>query len=134
METLTLKELIEAVTNCGLMQEDGTPKRVCFDFCTAIPVSFDSWRGSYDLLALNYKMTGRDDYKDPKEMLATDFIQMCKNTIGARFTGYKGGEYTMHDYTPVWVDNYGSYTETGLVGVHSDNYCIYLKTAKVEYN
>jgi len=39
----------------------------------------------------------------------------------------------MNENSAVLVDNYGAFTETGLVGVKSDNYCIYLKTAKIEY-
>lgn len=133
MNTLTIRELINAVKNCGIKKEDGSYKAIMFDFCTAIPTNFDSWRGSYDLLALNYKLTGRDNHEGLQEMRANDFIDMCEKTIGKEFTGYKGGEYVMNEHTAVWIDNYGAYTETGLVGVKSDDYCIYLKTAKIEY-
>ena len=133
METLTLKELIKLTENCGLLKEDGEPKTVYFEFGTAIPTELDSWRGSYDLLSLNYKMTGRDDYDGKQEMKANEFIDMCKAAIGQTFTGYKGGEFTMSEHTAVWVDNHGNYTQTGLIGVSGDNWNIYLKTARVEY-
>ena len=133
MNTLTLKELIKAVENCGLLTPEQKPKNMYFDFGTAIPTHFNSWRGSYDLLALSYKLTGHGDYNGLQKMKADEFIQMCKNTIGARFTGYKGSEYQMSDHTPVWIDNYGDYTETGLIGVESSDYSITLKTARLEY-
>jgi len=62
----------------------------------AIPTNFDSWRGSYDLLALNYKLTGRDDYEGLQEIRANDFIDMCEKAIGEEFTGYKGGEFILN--------------------------------------
>jgi len=36
METLTIRELINAVKNCGIEKEDGSYKAVMFDFCTGL--------------------------------------------------------------------------------------------------
>lgn len=37
------------------------------------------------------------------EMLAT-----ARGCLGQTFTGYKGGEYEMHEYTTVWLGQYGN--------------------------
>lgn len=133
METLTINELIKSIENLGIYKDDGTNKHVVFDFCTAIPTDFDSWRGDYSLLAIGYKMTGRDDNTGLQRVTAKEFLQLCKDCIGKTFTGYKGSEFIMNKNSSVWVDNYGSYTQTGLVSVESDEYNIYLNTARVEY-
>jgi hypothetical protein len=63
------------------------------------PDGFDSWRGSYDELALGY---GGNQPVTVKEL-----IKQAKAANGNTYTGYKGGEFVMSLSTPVWVDNYG---------------------------
>lgn len=133
-ETITLQELIEAIENCGIKKEIGDYKNILFDFGTAIPTGLISWRGSYSELSLEYKLTNRDDNSEPQCMHADKFLEMCKEAIGSRFEGYKGGEFTMNKDTLVYVDNYGAYTETIISGVKSDDYYIYIKTDKQTFN
>jgi hypothetical protein len=64
------------------------------------PSGLDSWRGSYDELALEYSETG-------EKFTAEALLQKLKAAIGATFYGYKGGEFVMGKTTPVWVANYG---------------------------
>ncbi len=37
-----------------------------------------------------------------------DMLKHAKSALGATFTGYKGGEFTMHEYTDCWIADYGS--------------------------
>lgn len=124
METLTLGELI---TQLGKFNEKGSKKTVMFDFGNLVPTSFCSWRGSYDMLALNYEMRGRGNHTPI--MTIGEFITLCEDQLNSYHTGWKGGEYYMGNGTPVWVDNDGEYTETALIGVKSDSTNVYLITS-----
>src|SRR5258706_6206091 len=64
------------------------------------PGGIDSWRGSYDELAIEYEVTG-------KKFTVAELLKRLKEAIGEPFYGYKGGEFVMGKTTPVWVANYG---------------------------
>lgn len=54
-------------------------------------------RGSYDELAF-----------DPlSESRIADMLRHAESAVNATFTGYKGGEYTMYEHTPVYIGEYG---------------------------
>lgn len=54
-------------------------------------------RGSYDELAF-----------DPvEETTFGEMLAHAKSALGKKFTGYKGGEFLMDEYTPVLIGNYG---------------------------
>ena len=54
-------------------------------------------RGSYDELAF-----------DPvPEAKIGDMLRCAKSALGATFEGWKGGEYTMNEYTPVYIGEFG---------------------------
>lgn len=56
-----------------------------------------SYRGYYDELAF-----------EPKpNVTVAEMLASAKACLEATFTGYKGGEYTMHDVTDVWISRYG---------------------------
>jgi hypothetical protein len=56
-----------------------------------------SYRGYYCDLAF-----------EPREKTtAGKLLELCRGAMGRGFTGYKGGDYTMGENTPVWVANYG---------------------------
>ncbi len=67
-----------------------------------IPTNFESWRGSYCELALNYK--------DKGVCHTPTLYRNAFNTNGSMFVGYKGGEFIMDLDTPIHQANYG---ETG---------------------
>lgn len=58
-----------------------------------------SYRGFYDQLAFSPANNTRADM-----MLA-----IAKGAVGQTYTGYKGGEYTMLEHTPVNIAEWGSY-------------------------
>lgn len=57
----------------------------------------DSWRGVYAFLAFAPKTNA----------LVSDMLRHARSAVGATFTGYKGGEYTMTRETPCFIANYG---------------------------
>lgn len=132
---LTLGELLALLekipTEYG---SDKSPVSIEFDFGSAYPTGFSSWRGAYAEVAINYQLSGYDgndvqfDSKDLK-----DFVTELRETIGKTFTGWKGGDFTMTADTPVWVANGGNVGNTGVVGVRNDDYTVVLQTWYCEY-
>jgi hypothetical protein len=135
---LTLGELLALLkdipTEWGTNKE---PVAVEFDFGTAYPTGFSSWRGSYAEIATNYDLSGYDDFGRKDVMFNNkklkDFVKELEETIGKTFTGWKGGEFTMSADTPVWVANDGNVGNTGVVGVRNENHVVILQTWYCEY-
>lgn len=46
-----------------------------------------------------------------------DMLEHARDALGKTFTGYKGGEYTMKDYTDCWIASYGSSYQADKIGV-----------------
>lgn len=88
---MILKELIEK-----LEKED--PKKI-------IPLGFDrphSYRGYYRDLA----------FEPIYNISVEEMLKCAKEALGSTYSGYKGGDYTMSEYTEVWLANYGDTGET----------------------
>lgn len=106
-ETLTLGELtdlLELAPPDAPVEFRGSG----LDGCT--PSGFCSWRGIYADLAL------KPDANHARTV--GDLLSMCREADGATYEGYKGGQYEMDRYTPVWVDEYGDWTpDRGLKAV-----------------
>jgi hypothetical protein len=131
---LSLGELITRIEESGILAEDGDDKDIRYDFGTAIPTCLDSYRGSYDELALGYKLTGYDDSSVPRSIKAKDLLKHLKSAIGKEFTGWKGGEFKMSEQTPVWVANCGDSGSTAIVGVLKEgSYGLIILTTYIEY-
>lgn len=66
-----------------------------------VPVGFHhphSYRGRYDCLAF-----------EPAENVTVGTMLACaKEALGQTYEGYKGGEYTMVEYTDVYLSEYGT--------------------------
>lgn len=126
---LSLGKLIKKIRVIAEKQEarikgDESEAKVIYSFCGLFPTDIDSWRGSYDELALNFK-----SYRNEVEpMTVRDFLKMLEETVGQTFTGYKGGEFEMDEDTPVWVDNYSEYSHTEVVDVIDDGFYVVLIT------
>lgn len=61
-----------------------------------------SYRGYYDELAF-----------EPRENVKVgDMLADARSALGATFQGYKGGDFTMTEYTPCWLAEWGSTGET----------------------
>ena len=125
-DQLTLGELILKLEPIVKNQKDGEEATVRYDFEYLFPTSIDSWRGSYDELALNFETQG-------EEMKVSEFLNMLKECIGKTFTGYKGGDFTMHKGTPIWVANYSHSGNTAVIDVVDNGYVVLLITGYREF-
>jgi len=128
-DQLTLGEIIlkcEAIAAKGSKLSDGSEPHVVYDFEYLYPTKIDSWRGSYEELALSFD-GGRNS------LALSDFISLLKTALDNTFTGYKGGEYTMSRHTPVWVANYGNSGSTAVVEVVDRKYEVILMTGYREF-
>ena len=56
-----------------------------------------SYRGYYDQLA----------FEPLRDTTVGAMLKEAREALGQTFTGYKGGEYEMHDYTDVWLAYHG---------------------------
>lgn len=74
------------------------------------PCNLDSSRGSYDELALEH-------YATSVPVTVRELIDRCLDADGKTLTGYKGGDYDMDSRTPVWVDNWGEWSGSGIAAV-----------------
>ncbi len=108
--------------------EDKT-KEVIFDFGYFIPNDFISWRGSYDLLSLTYVPV----FEAPERTTVEILLKKAKDSVDKEFYGYKGGEYVMSEYSPIWISNYGHSNSTGLLSVSEKKYNVVLNTFYCEY-
>lgn len=114
--TFTLGELINE------LEKYPETARVRFDFANFEPDGFCSYRGFYDHLSLMYR----------REHSATvgELLTAARNAVGGKFSGWKGGEYTMNRETPVWVSDSGDNDGTTIVGFEPwlDDFGIVIKT------
>lgn len=71
---------------------------IAFDFVSFHPTTLDSYRGRYDELALGYANEGNDP-------LVTTILEDARTAVGKTFTGWKGGDFVMHEGKKIWVAN-----------------------------
>lgn len=131
---LSLGDLILEIEKEGVENDNGEVKEVCYDFGSAIPTFLSSWRGSYDELALGYTFSGYDkDGGCRSNEKADTLLEHLKSAVGEIYEGWKGGDFKMHEGTPIWVSNPGNVGNTGIVGVLNDGWRLVLITAYCEY-
>lgn len=117
-EQMTLGEFIQALEAVDPLSS------IYFEFACCPPTEFDSYRGYYDHLALGFA----GDY-GAKGQTVADLLEQARKALGAEFTGWKGGDYTMHEDTPLWVANPGNTGSTAIVGVREVVYGALIETA-----
>ena len=105
----SLGEFIEDLVLIHRAAEQPADVCVWFDFGNLRPVEIDSWRGSYDQLAIGYgegftQTFGAERSDTPVDILISRLLLAAD---GETFHGYKGGHYPMHKGTQLWVANYG---------------------------
>lgn len=71
-----------------------------------------SYRGYYSDLAF-------DSCREPKTVRA--FLEECRSLLGSVQEGYKGGDYTMTEGTPLWCAEYGCCGKAVVSYVASDD-------------
>lgn len=90
---MSLGELI------GILEKEDPGKVVPFGFGSP-----HSYRGYYDECA----------FEPACNVTVAAMLADCRRALGATFTGYKGGEYTMREYTKCWLATYGDTSDDTL--------------------
>jgi len=134
---MTLGRLISELEKIEPKQGDDE-QNVVFDFEFLFPTTLDSWRGSYDELALGWDYGGYApsdcaDHNNRQNTKLTDLVQELKGAIGKTFTGWKGGDYVMSEDTPIWVANPGNTGNTTISEVVGNGYEVILMTQYCEF-
>ena len=75
------------------------------------PVGFDSYRGYYCDLSIDYTLDGY------KGLNCGQLLEEAKKSVGKTFTGYKGGDFKMTKNSVIWLAPYGRSTDVMLTGV-----------------
>ena len=110
---LTLGGLVDLLSGAGDMP-------VVFDKGGS-PTLPHSYRGYYDDLSF--------DSTDEK-VSASRVLEGARNCIGRTFEGYKGGDYTMSEDTPLWCAPYGR-TGPAIIGGEVKDGSVILHTKQV---
>lgn len=62
---------------------------------------------------------------------AATLLLEATDAIGRTFTGYKGGDFTMHDKTPLWASPYGSASGMAIIGHRHEMNTLILTTKQI---
>lgn len=102
------------------------PERdVYIDYACLAPMKLDSYRGYYDHIALGF--TTEEDAPTVQQLL-----EHARQNIGAVLSGYKGGDFTMGEPTPLWLSNRGRVADVIIVGVRDDKWAVIIETRLLE--
>lgn len=82
------------------------------EFCIS---GIDSWRGSYCELSFQYSCFVAQTMPS-----VDNIIDMLEGAVGKTYDGYKGGDFTMHENSEVWLDNYGDCSGRYVKGFDQD--------------
>jgi len=116
----TLGKLIEA------LEKQPQDNWVFYSFGYFKPTTFGSFRARYEDLALGY--TEKVGHIAVKELL-----ERCKDANGKTFEGYRGGEFTMHLDTPLWIANDGDNPKTAIERLSDEKYMTVIHTKFQDY-
>ena len=104
-----------------------------------------SWRGSYIEIALYTESKGyraeKEEFTDynnypqkykewqEKNVVEADSLphnanklaEVLESLIGLQFVGYKGGNFTIEEYKPLWLeDDESTYSNVAIIGINKD--------------
>lgn len=133
-----MKTSVQLVLGELILKMEGVKNKALpcyFDVDDYYPIAVNSWRGSYCELAIEY---GKGENKGERVQTVSEILGLLKETVGAIFIGYKGGDYMMGKTTPVWVANYGNSggfreLETAIIDVQEKDDKVVIITKSMEY-
>lgn len=106
---LTLGELIAAL-KCA-----PGDSYVYFDDSDTHPGEEFSYRGYYEDLAFEPLVEG--------STVVSEFLAQCRRALARTYEGYKGGDYTMDEATPLWVAaGVGDCSSTAIIGTRQNDF------------
>ena len=82
-----------------------------------------SYRGYYHDLAMN---------DADGAVTAGDLLKELKGALWSEMTGYKGGEYTMGENTPIWRSEYGDASGVAWIGITETPSCVLIRTKQID--
>ncbi len=99
-----IKVLGEVILMLEAQPQDNIVK---LDFTERSPADFNSYRGYYKDLAMEYgtRYVNGKPTKDP--ITVAEVLSRAQSCDGRTFTGYKGGDFPMSRKTLMWVAQYG---------------------------
>lgn len=121
---ITLGELIR------LLEKKDAKLSVRFAFCNVACGELESYRGYYEDLSVQPAFPG----SKPVYETVGDLLNALRGAIGKEYTGYKGGEFAMHDETLLWVAEYGHSGSTAITGLSKNgdlDYRVYIETKRI---
>ena len=133
---MKLKEKYEETTSLGrfieALKKLPPEAELRYDFGYCYPTGFHSYRGDYSELALGFDASGHGFTNSNDFPTVAEILKKAEDALGSEFTGWKGGDFTMYDTTPLWMDNYGDWSSTAIVGIKRQFDTLYIiKTKKI---
>lgn len=124
---IRLGELIKRLENLPVKTlHDNTENDRYVITLGAVSVSgFDSYRGYYEDLSL---VPSKEGYG----MKVSELLERAKEARGKVFTGYKGGNFPMHDDSIIWLAPYGESHGIALVDTIVTDWYFVLVGALIE--
>jgi len=113
---LTLGEAIDQIKTFDPILE------VEFDF-GGYPDGLDSYRGYYSDLAIDKRV---------EKTTVDGFTAMLEAALDNTYTGYKGGDYTMTETTPLWFGAYGRSSGLAVMGLSLVDGCVRIDTKQLD--
>lgn len=126
---LTIRQLITKLESCSADK----PVYAAFDGSSVISPLYDvdSYRGYYEQLAIEPGSQEKLDEEGPTRCI--DMAQTLLESLNKTFYGYKGGEFSMFDETPVWVSEHGIASGDMVVGVEEKADMVVIFTKKEQW-
>ncbi len=109
------------------LHKEGENAHIQFSFGSAYPTTFDSYRGNYRDLCIQYS----GEYSGSGKK-AGDFLKEIEKAYTEEFQGWKGGTFTMDYDSEVYVACRGCTSETRIVGIRANDFDIEILTAEIE--
>ena len=97
--------------------------RVIVDFNTRTIGNAMSYRGYYSDLSF--------DTVGDVVITVKEFLELCEESLGDTFTGYKGGDFYMDENTPLWIAEYGS-CGRAIVDLRHERDVLYIVTKEIK--
>jgi hypothetical protein len=98
-----------------------------FSFGSAYPTTFDSYRGNFRDLCIQYS----GEYSGSGKK-AGDFLKEIESAYAEEFQGWKGGSYRMNYDSEVYVACGGRTSKTRIIGIRANDFDIEILTAQIE--
>lgn len=92
-----------------------------FKYNKKIESVFESWRGSYCELSMEFST-------DNQNITVAELLKMAEFVNGKYLCGYKGGAFLMDLQTPIHIANRGTCGQLKLIGVYVNENFAVLKT------